>query len=263
MIKWVHKLNNTIKWGFSTISVLSDILYSILCYRNLSWQSVHLTVSLLLLNCCDSGCITFKGALKYQSACFKCSAYIKNGMQFPPQKLYFIVHFINLLTITITKSMNGSNYCNNSAAFIYFLNIESLKMTTTFSDEAPLLLTICWQRKTNIHIYSLFMESTTSWHVFHKVSTWSINMVFTEFEKVLFLWKLSSPRLHLFGRKYSNISKIKNKSTLLYFKIKCITVLQSLVSHYSSEIILKLWFGAQETSLIIINVKNSCAVLNI
>lgn len=93
------------------------------------------------------------------------------GMQFPPQKQYFNVHFINLLIITITKSMNGSNSCYNWAAIIYFLNIESLTMTTTFSDEAPPFIDHCWQRKTNIH--SLFMESTTRF----------TTSVFTEFEK--------------------------------------------------------------------------------
>ncbi len=38
------------------------------------------------------------------------------------------------------------------------------------------------------------------------------------------------------------------------------TLLQSLVSHYPSEIILSCWFGAQET-FHVYNAENSCALL--
>ncbi len=56
--------------------------------------------------------------------------------------------------------------------------------------------------------------------------------------------------------KYYNWKVVKS----LYFKLYFIPVplLQSLVSHDPSEIILIYWF-AQEIFLIIINVENSCA----
>ncbi len=40
-------------------------------------------------------------------------------------------------------------------------------------------------------------------------------------------------------------------------------ITQSSVSHDPSEIIIIFWFAAQETSLIIINVENSCAAFSI
>jgi len=70
---------------------------------------------------------------------------------------------------------------------------------------------------------------------------------------------LCSPRLHLFDQKYSNIVKY----TVYIYIFKCFcddkaefsaSLLQSSVSHDSSEIILICWFAAQETFLIIINV---------
>ncbi len=44
-------------------------------------------------------------------------------------------------------------------------------------------------------------------------------------------------------------------SLWIYFKVQCIP----LVSHDPSEIIIKCWFAAQDTFIIIINVKNGCA----
>ncbi len=75
-----------------------------------------------------------------------------------------------------------------------------------------------------------------------------------------------SSRLHLFDQIYSKNCQILLSLKIAVFYVNIIekavfsaSLLQSSVSHDSSEIIIICWFAAQEIFLIIINVENSCA----